>query len=130
MKEFLFASFVAFFSLLSLSALADDGKVCPVEGGSVQAKVTNTPTSKTTSNSSVYEYEVTIVLMNSSPNFVNATYQVRETKGEKVLASDRVLVLPQKESNPITVKVKTKSNKSTFVVDVVGADCKETNVEL
>ena len=68
--------------------------------------------------------------MNSSPNFVNATYQVRETKGEKVLASDRVLVLPQKESNPITVKVKTKSNKSTFVVDVVGADCKETNVEL
>ena len=128
MKEFLFASFVAFFSLLSLSALADDGKVCPVEGGSVQAKVTNTPTSKTTSYD--YEYEVIIVLMNSSPNFVNATYQVRETKGEKVLASDRVLVLPQKESNPITVKVKTTSNKSTFVVDVVGADCKETNVEL
>lgn len=130
MKEFLFASFVAFFSLLSLSALADDGKVCPVEGGSIQAKVTNTPTIKTTSNSFTYEYEVIIVLMNSSPNFVNATYQVRETKGEKVLASDRVLVLPQKESNPITVKVKTKNNKSTFVVDVVGADCKETNVEL
>lgn len=122
--------FSLFAFLLPLSILADDGKVCPVEGGSVQAKVTNTPTSKPTSNSSVYEYEVTIVLMNSSPNFVNATYQVRETKGEKVLASDRVLVLPQKESNPITVKVKTKSNKSTFVVDVVGADCKETNVEL
>ena len=127
MKKFLFALAVASFSLLSLSVMADDGKVCPVDGGgSVQAKVTKSERT----NGTGYEYEVTFVLMSSSPNFVNATYQVRETGGETVLASDRVLVLPQKESNAITVKVKTKSSKSTFVVDVVGADCKEKNVEL
>ena len=128
MRNFLFALAIASFSLLSLSVMAEDGKVCPVDGGSVQAKVTNTPTGKYSSGD--YVYEVTFVLMNSSPNFVNATYQVRETNSEKSLASDRVLVLPQKESNAITVKVKTKSSKSTFVVDVVGADCKEKNVEL
>ena len=126
MRNFLFALAIASFSLLSFSALADDGKVCPVDGGSVQAKVTKSERT----NGTGFEYEVTIVLMNSSPNFVNATYQVRETGGKTVLASDRVLVLPQKESNAITVKVKTSSSKSTFVVDVVGADCKETNVEL
>ena len=123
MRNFLFALAIASFSLLSLSALADDGKVCPVEGGSVQAELTSTPVAK--GSGTTWEYEVTFVLMNSSPNYVNATYVIRDSGG-KNYSSARVLVEPQKKSAPIAVKVTTRSNKSTFVVDVVGADCKKT----
>lgn len=119
-------NFLLLMFLLPLSALADGGKVCPVEGGSVQAEVTNSPTPKNVVNA--WEYEVTFVLMNSSPNFVNATYVVKDAEG-KSYSQGRVLVAPQKESEVKKVMVKTKSAKSTFVVDVVGADCKENKNE-
>ena len=66
--------------------------------------------------------------MNSSPNFVNATYVVKDADGISY-SKGRVLVAPQKESEVKKVNVKTKSSKSTFVVDVVGADCKEDKNE-
>ncbi|MBO4551000.1 MAG: hypothetical protein J5733_09740, partial [Bacteroidaceae bacterium] len=112
--------------LYSISALADEGKVCPVKDGSVQAEVTNSSTPKYENGG--YVYEVTFVLMNSSPNFVNATYVVKDADGISY-SKGRVLVAPQKESEVKKVNVKTKSSKSTFVVDVVGADCKEDKNE-
>ncbi|MBQ8969435.1 MAG: hypothetical protein IJ064_06865 [Bacteroidaceae bacterium] len=108
---------------LPVSAMADDGKVCPVEGGSVQAEVTNSPIAKI-EGPSKFGYDVTFVLMNSSPNFVNATYVLRDTQG-KTYKQARVLVVPQKSSEPINVHVTANSGKLTFVVDVIGADCKE-----
>ena len=107
---------------LPVSALADDGKICPVEGGSVQAEVTNSPVPKW--EGSKWAYDVAFVLMNSSPNFVNATYVVKDEAG-KSYSQGRVLVEPQKTSQPKTIHVVTASKTSTFVVDVIGADCKE-----
>ncbi len=122
-KAYLLLVLLAF--IISLSMWADGGKVCPVKDGSVQAEVTNSPAPKRISGTSVWEYEVTFVLMNSSPNFVNATYEVVDENGNKC-SHGRVLVAPQKETEK-KVTVKTRSNKSTFVVDVIGADCKESN---
>lgn len=110
--------------LHSISALADDGKVCPVEGGSVQAELTNSPVPK--AEGKYYGYDVSFVLMNSSPNFVNVTYVVRDSNG-KTYSQGRVLVEPQKESAAKTIHVKTNSKSTTFVVDVVGVDCKNKN---
>jgi len=62
--------------------------------------------------------------MNSSPNWVNATYVIKDTKGNSY-KSGRVLVAPQKESDNKDVFVKTSNTDLTFVVDVIGADCKE-----
>lgn len=120
MKKLLFLTFLFVF-MLPISILADDGKVCPVEGGSVQAQVTNSPVAKLVN--SKYEYEVTFVLQNSSPNFVNATYVIRDNKG-KEYSKSRVLVPAQKETNPIKTVVRTDNKNSTFVVDVVEGDCK------
>lgn len=107
---------------LPLSAMADDGKVCPVDGGSVQAEVTNSPTR--VSEDGTWGYHVKFVLMNSSPNWVNATYVIKDTKGNNY-ASGRVLVPAQKETAAKDVFVKTSTSGLTFVVDVIGADCKE-----
>lgn len=120
MKKLLFLTFLFVF-MLPISILADNGKVCPVEGGSVQAQVKNSPVAKLVK--SKYEYEVTFVLQNSSPNFVNATYVIRDNKGKEYLKS-RVLVPAQKETDPIKAVVRTDNKNSTFVVDVVEGDCK------
>ena len=123
MKKLLFSIILAslFALFFPVSVIADDGKVCPVKGGSVQADVTNSTTPKYIGNG--WEYDVTFVLMNSSPNYVNATYVVKDAEGN-TCSKARVLFAPHKQSESIVVKVKTKSNKSTFVVDVIGADCK------
>lgn len=122
MKKFLFLSLLSVF-MLPLSALADNGKICRVEGGSVQAEVTNSPVAKATSNSNIYEYEIVFVLMNSSPNFVNATYVVRDDQNEEYSRA-RVLVSPQRTSDPIKAVVRRRGANHTFVVDVVEGDCK------
>lgn len=115
-------SLILLFALfLPVSAMADGGKVCPVEGGSVQAEVTNSPAPKSVGNG--WEYDVTFVLMNISPNYVNATYVVKDVSG-KSYSQGRVLVAPQKETEK-KVTVKTNSRNSTFTVDVIGADCKK-----
>ena len=95
-------------SFLPLSLCADDGKVCPVEGGSVQAELTSTPVPKATNVGNTFEYDVSFVLMNSSDHFVNATYVVRDTAGNTYTKS-RVLVEPQKKSEPIVVKPKIRN---------------------
>lgn len=123
MKKILFLTLLSAF-MLPLSALADNGKVCRVEGGSVQAEVTNSPVAKSTNSSNVFEYEIVFVLMNSSPNFVNATYVVRDDEG-KEYSKARVLVAPQKESQPLKAIVRRRGNNHTFVVDVVEGDCKK-----
>ena len=118
-------NFILLFALfLPISVLADDGKVCPVEGGSVQAEVTNSPAR--VSEDGTWGYHVKFVLMNSSPNWVNATYVIKDNKGNSY-TSGRVLVAPQKESGAKDVFVKTSTSGLTFVVDVTGADCKKTD---
>lgn len=121
MKKFLFLTLL-FVSVLPSTVLADDGKVCQVEGGSVQAEVTNSPVAKETNVSNIYEYEVFFNLMNSSPNYVNATYVIRDNKNKECMKA-RVFVEPQKEVQKKAV-VRTNSKYATFVVDIVGADCK------
>lgn len=124
MKKILILSFLSVF-MLPISAFAEDGLVCPVEGGSVQAEVTNSPVAKPTNISGVYEYAVSFYLMNSSPNYVNATYVIRDNNNIECLKA-RILVDPQKGVVKEVV-VRTKGNKATFVVDIVGADCKKSD---
>lgn len=122
MKKILYFITLLLVFMLPLCSMAENGKVCRVEGGSVQAEVTNSPMPKSVNGS--WEYEVSFVLMNSSPNFVNATYVIRDNNN-KEYSKSRVLVAPQKESETKKAIVRTNSKASTFVVDVVGADCKK-----
>jgi len=110
MRRFLSLILLSAF-LHSISALADDGKVCPVEGGSVQAELTNSPVPK--AEGKYYGYDVSFVLMNSSPNFVNVTYVVRDSNG-KTYSQGRVLVEPQKESAAKTVPCEDKQQIHHF----------------